>query len=254
MKCEEIRQLLSAYGCEDMQVDERRKIEEHLAECSGCREQLDALRTFQDGIRGHLCEPVEYPDVTRSVMSLLREKRKPARLVYAWAGGICVVATILIGLCLHRSDALTGPTASNPPTMTTARAKRAADIPEVVPAEKPVVVQQAVSPRKVRRLPTDTRARTDAIVKEKEPIAHEPAESSAVRLVDVNVTEIPADSDSEVERSRVTTTMVVAGVTLSHTEERIVLPVEPNEQAASIERPPLETVVVSGPYESPGGV
>lgn len=251
MKCDKTRSQLSAHECGDLSADESRELQEHLAECPTCREHLAAVQALQAGIRGYLCEPVEYPDVTEPVMLLLRENKKPARLVCAWVGGICIVATIIIGLYLHRPDApITKPTASNPPFVTTAPEKRIADIPGVARPQKPAVIPKN-QPR-VRRLPTHKHQRPDAIAKDAEPTI-EPISSDAIRLVDIEVTRIPADLPGKGQRTSITTTFMVAGVPLSHTEERIVIPAEPNEDAGSIERPPLQTVVLPKQYGPPGG-
>ena len=249
MKCEEIRNQLSAHECGDLSADESRELQEHLAECPTCRAHLAAVQALQAGIRGYLREPLEYPDVTGPVMSLLRKNKKPARLVYAWVGGICVAATIIMGLYLHRPSLPAKPTASNPPVVTTAPEKRIVGSPRVVRPQKPAVIPKD-QPR-VRRLPTHKHKRPDANARGAEP-AVEQALSSTIRLVNIEVTRIPADLSGKGERTSITTTFMVSGLTLSHTEERIVIPVEPNEDAGSIERPPLETVVVPKQYGPPG--
>jgi len=78
MKCREERELLSGYLDGELNDEQRRKVERHLAECASCKKELEELKQLDEYVR-----TVEIEEPTREfVFSLTRKvmqnvKKKP---------------------------------------------------------------------------------------------------------------------------------------------------------------------------------
>jgi hypothetical protein len=81
MKCDEIRELLSAYADDELSTEQRKLVEQHLGECADCRNRLIEYRQVSQRI-GILQTAPSISGFTQSVMSRIREPH-PKR--YAWS-------------------------------------------------------------------------------------------------------------------------------------------------------------------------
>jgi anti-sigma factor RsiW len=76
MTCQELVELVTDYLDDALTTGERRRFEDHLAECEGCQAYLEQLRATI-GLMGRLPEPALSPDMESALLSSFR----------AWADG-----------------------------------------------------------------------------------------------------------------------------------------------------------------------
>jgi anti-sigma factor RsiW len=63
MNCEQTRERLGSYLYDEMKAPERRRLDAHLAECVGCRHELETERRFVSALARKMRDISE--DVTR---------------------------------------------------------------------------------------------------------------------------------------------------------------------------------------------
>ncbi|OGN90344.1 MAG: hypothetical protein A2158_05715 [Chloroflexi bacterium RBG_13_46_14] len=85
MRCNEIRELLSAYADNELSTEQRKLMEQHLGECADCRNRLTEYRQVSQQI-GVLQTAPSISGFTQSVMSRIKEPR-PKRYK-SWAGTV----------------------------------------------------------------------------------------------------------------------------------------------------------------------
>ncbi len=114
--------LLGPYSLEALDGDEQRQVDEHLAGCPGCREELgelDALRARLDEVppEAFLDGPPEGADLL--LARTLRQARSERQRPRAWAAAAAVIVVLaalggglLIGLSSSSPPSLTGGTGS----------------------------------------------------------------------------------------------------------------------------------------------
>ncbi|MBC7348820.1 MAG: zf-HC2 domain-containing protein [Candidatus Aminicenantes bacterium] len=99
MNCPKITEI---YACleQELPAEDRRRIEEHLEACPGCRRLLADRRLFLESLAS--LPPLEPPpDFTDRVMSGLPPLKSPARLWLGLAGGLYLLFSLLVaGLAL----------------------------------------------------------------------------------------------------------------------------------------------------------
>jgi len=87
--------LLSAHLDGEATPEERRRAEEHLAECASCRSELAAVALARDAVRAL---PVVEPSV------VVRPARRLFRPALAWAMSGAAAAALALGLALAPGD------------------------------------------------------------------------------------------------------------------------------------------------------
>lgn len=101
MKCEEIRENLSAYADGELHGEARHKVEAHVRACPACSARLNALLMLQDKLREGLPEVAQAPDIADAVMaSLPVTERRAARRSYWRLAWVVPIAAVLIALAL----------------------------------------------------------------------------------------------------------------------------------------------------------
>jgi hypothetical protein len=93
MKCRRIQQFLPDYIGDELSTQKRRQVDQHLAECPGCRADLKAVQEVWDGLaqqpRPHKDERF-WSELTKDVMTEIKSKgtmhedKKRAFLVPGW--------------------------------------------------------------------------------------------------------------------------------------------------------------------------
>ncbi len=111
MKCENIKELLSAYADNELADVQRKLIEEHLVGCADCRATLvDYTKTRKQLLS--LQETPPLPDVEEVIMSKIKMVRAPAKL-RRWLRPVLVGVPIIIAvvtiLSLHLSGFFISP-------------------------------------------------------------------------------------------------------------------------------------------------
>ena len=125
--CMDIRELLNDYVDGDVTAEESAAIEAHLKECSGCREEVDALRTLQTAAQDlpHAMTPARdlWPGIAERIEAdPARTGGNIVRFRSAWVQFLTAAAVIALiagalfsieGVQVHAPTTDDGPTAVN---------------------------------------------------------------------------------------------------------------------------------------------
>ncbi len=100
MRCEQVRALLNDYLDGTLNRGIAEAVDSHLRTCSECARELQFLKSIWQELR-HLPKPPVPPDLHARIMTHVRanvrarEAQRPA-LLWRWAGGLAVAATLLV--------------------------------------------------------------------------------------------------------------------------------------------------------------
>ena len=222
MNCSEVIKRLSAYADGELSKQDRSDIQAHVNECAACKRELEVLESLQERVHESLMN-VESPDMTESVMSLLPRKPLVRRLVWAWVGGVCLAAALIIGFYMKpvavKQTIVQHPHESKPVT---------------TPLVKMPALQEAEIP--VHR----TKPRIHIAHKLKEVPTQSIAEEKTGFTIETSVAEVAMPSTNDESRSKIVITTKIGDLTISRTREMVVIPTPIDEAAQFIERPPLK--------------
>jgi len=113
MKCEEIRRKLSAFSDNELNQEESELVREHLKECTGCAEELQAMSSvwgFVETAEGIEPSPYFWTKLSARIVQQEREKARPwsfwKRLIPSpvpIAAAMALVLGLLVGTFVGRS-------------------------------------------------------------------------------------------------------------------------------------------------------
>ena len=114
MKCEEIMRFASLYLDGEFDDSERALFEQHLSECSSCKEDVNGLLVFQTAFRKRAGQ-IRMPEETRARMTALVHERAGAsarrnRFILA-ASAAAAIVLVVGGILLYQPWAATDPLA-----------------------------------------------------------------------------------------------------------------------------------------------
>ena len=256
--------------CGDVCRPEDVDLEKHLAACPQCRKRLNALELLQSKIRDGLRLPIESPDMTDAVMSLLPVSSKQVvwRRTWVWAAAACLLTAIAVGVYFRtpkpvgtekmviRRPAVVSPNPAPPVHIASKKLDTVGPespsgglkTPRIRVSDNP---RTAPGPRRI------VRSESPAIKasKEKLPSAIVPLETARLSSMQAWAEEDSSYSDGRERRSRLVVSISIGNIKIREMKENIVLPIGQNPDAESIERPPLQVAARkdSRSFVLPGG-
>ncbi len=78
MKCRKAKEIISAYMDDELDTDLSRNITQHLAQCSGCREELGIFQNIDTLIK-NLPQHEMSPGFVKKMVLIIRESSTPAK-------------------------------------------------------------------------------------------------------------------------------------------------------------------------------
>ncbi len=96
MKCRDIREMFSPYLDDELSQEERARVEEHVRACDKCAEELRALGSVVDMVRGMPPAPVPQGFRSRVMRAVEKEARAPIRKVLRGYRGLAAIAAALL--------------------------------------------------------------------------------------------------------------------------------------------------------------
>lgn len=261
MKCCEIAEELSAYACGDVTKEEQTEIEAHLRECAECRRSLEEIRVIQSKIRESFRVPVETPDLTQSIMSMLPAPTPRHAWNWGWAwAAACLVMIVIAGLFAHSWTTHTKPVAVVPEPVMNTPSRPKIDAPKPSMPKPSPKIRVANSPKPDKPRVSSPRRRLIAVMPI-EPVSPRPVVKKPSRRVrESNPPSEPANSapsievgpeiassasDGHARHNQVMVSISIGEFKLSASRNRVLLPIGRNLDAESIERPPLQPLVNS---------
>jgi hypothetical protein len=110
-KCKEIDRLLIEYNEEALSLDRKKQVEEHLADCQGCRDKLEEIKQTQALLaKDKVPQPEEsfWIDFLPQVRSRFEVKEKPRTIFrpgVRWAVGLAsMLLVVIVGSLLFTRD------------------------------------------------------------------------------------------------------------------------------------------------------
>ncbi|EQB64284.1 MAG: hypothetical protein RBG1_1C00001G1863 [candidate division Zixibacteria bacterium RBG-1] len=110
-ECKKYQELLPDYVAEELSLDTREKLDQHLVTCPGCQAELQELKSTlaileQDKKYSEL--KIAEPDFLVGVRSKIEKRTRPSRIAVfrpKWmAAGLAMVLVILLGWSLFKED------------------------------------------------------------------------------------------------------------------------------------------------------
>jgi hypothetical protein len=251
---------MSAFADGEITGRDEELLRQHLETCECCGSAYESILALQTSLTEGLKESCGSPDITEAVMALLPHQRRCPTVIrrLSWAACATAVAAAVAFVFLSISHPNTKTTATRPvrkpsPTMAMGTADRRLQSPAPGrESAKPAQKGTSHRPRLVRK-PFPTRKRVAANGKLHRTGNSDISVDEVPRIVRIAVSEEFLPTENGVRRTRITTTVAMNGVELSHDRLVTATTLPPDEDAASIERPPLRTVAVPRPSYGPDG-
>jgi len=104
MRCEEVRQFISAYLDSELDTKNNLQVEEHLEQCSQCRSVYEAQYKLEHNIRQHLTSDKSTQEAWQRALHKLKTRPSP-RLRILQAAGLTVILLVLAVFGAYRLNA-----------------------------------------------------------------------------------------------------------------------------------------------------
>ena len=104
MRCEEVRQFISAYLDSELDTKNNLQVEEHLEQCAQCRSAYEAQYKFEHNIRQHLTSDKSTQEAWQRALHKLKTRPSP-RLRILQAAGLTVILLVLAVFGVYRWNA-----------------------------------------------------------------------------------------------------------------------------------------------------
>lgn len=230
MKCNEIETLLSAYADGEVTKADAARIRAHVAQCRSCAAKLEALNVLQSKLREVMNEPVEGIDYSDIVMAYLPAKTSNTPRRWVWALAAAVVAVVLWRITM--------PVSYQPKVQNVITKRPIAPQPKVVKHEQDTLEKAPVIARK-----TEKKAPKRFYAKAQMGHRHHHIEPIIVKQESDNqLSEYTPIEVSIGIRANGTSVELRTGSAVVPQPIRTEIEIQPNKNAASIVRPPLEVV------------
>ena len=230
MKCSEVIRKLDAYAEGNLGRADAAALKAHVSQCASCRERLDALEALGSRLTEVLQKAVDTPDIGESVMARLpgRAPTPVYRRAWGWAmAGACLAALVIAFCLLYKPP--------RPARPVVVRIER--DSPKTpVHHPKPSVASNNPANRPVAHKPVERRVGKTApaprhvATKPKAPVHSNPA---------------PRTARDENDSGRLETRVITLGG--AYQVKQTVCVLSPNNDAATVSRPPLPVLRQVGP-------
>ena len=229
MKCDELKENLSAYADGELAGRARCEIEAHLRTCAACAVRLHHLRLLQDKLHEGALTAVQAPDIADAVMARVSDMQTApgSRVVRrSWAAAC---AALVLGAAVFLSHAQHNDTtkrmAIRHRAVRPTQAKRTALVPPSQASPRPNIQSAA------QTLPPLRKRRPSAV------------QTAPSHHIDMHFAQC---FDARTGRVVTVVRAQIAGVTIERsTAPKIIQPPRPDPDAETIVRPPLRVVTAS---------
>ncbi len=245
MKCDEVEEMLSAYADGEIGGHKAAEVRTHLAGCESCSDRLEALEVLQSKLGEMMSERLKGPDVLDAVMASLPVRGRPVLPRLAWVFAGIAMAAIVCWQSVPRMDrphTKKAQVAVNVPVKHYEEHKGVSPVSGAKPA-MPVSDEKHRAPKPWRPYETVSTAGSG---KHKPGVrrpgfAHAPEQERAPQAEPTGPIQVVTNSKT-VDGTTETTIEITAGALMLLRTKTTEVEIARDDNAATIERPPLEVV------------